>query len=192
MNVVTTQEYRDITGDIDTPAEQVSALLEESTDLVEEYLQRKLRFGTYTEDLEVWDGTYVYPSVTPIVSIPADATYVADIGGTRLRGVSDVLTGDVWWDVLPSWTGNGIRPLYGRVTYDGGFTHETLPTTLKRAIARAARGLAVVDVRRVVGANRISVGDVTVEYPSFTGDLEALIPGIGLALKPYKRKRVRY
>lgn len=195
MNLITVQEYRDITRDINTPASEVSALVEEATELVEEYLQRKLRFGTYTEELEIWDGAYAYPSVTPLVSVPGDVSYLVDSGQTRLRNVSvSPIINDLWYlDAFMGLAyGEGSRPHYAMVTYDGGYTPETCPRTIKRGVARATRALVIVNPQRIVGAQQITVGDVSVQYGKFTGDLEALVPGISLALKPYKRKRVRY
>ena len=194
LALVTIQEYRDITKDLNTAAEEVSARLEESQELVEEYLKRKLSFGTYTEDLEVWfgDGTsYAYPSVTPVVSVPADSSYIVDFGSVRFLSVTDVLTGVFWWDTVGLVGGDYGRTRFATVTYDGGYTNETCPRTLKRAIARGARSLIAMDVQRLVGATHITVGDVSVDYGKFTGDLEALVPGISLALRPYRRKQLR-
>ena len=84
--LVLTQEYRDITGDINTAAEAISARIEEATELVEEFLQRRLRFGTYTDELEIWDSAYAYPLVTPIVSVPSGSQYLIDAGGIRSHG----------------------------------------------------------------------------------------------------------
>lgn len=196
MSLVTVQEYRDITRDVNTAAEEVSARIEEATDLVEEYLQRRLRFGTYTEELEIWDAAYAYPEVTPIVSVPSGASYAIDVGAVRFRSVlSDLSLNDwLWYADPPGGIVNspGIRPLYATLVYDGGYTNATCPQTLKRGIARVARGLVVTNPQRVLGATSISVGDVSVSYPKAIGDIDVLVPGITITLKPYKRKRVRF
>jgi hypothetical protein len=195
--MITVQAYRDITQDLNTPAEAVSAFIEEATDLVEEYLERTLRHGTYTEELEIWSDTsgrtYVYPHVTPITSVPSGVVYTIDVGARRLMNVFSSLTSGLMTFSTPGIAhDSSIRPEYVIVTYDGGFTSTTLPRTIARAIARTARNIAITNPLRIIGATEVAVGDVRVKYQPFTGDLEALVPGISLALKPYKRWRLRF
>lgn len=203
QTLVTVEEYRTITADTTTAASAVSARLEEALDLVEECLDRRLESGTYTETLEVWyeDGIrYVYPLVTPVTSVPASAAYEVDFGDRRLRGVIANAPSGVTWPVLtPNVHSSSAispysrsRPDYATVEYTGGFTHDTLPVTLRQYIAFVARGLVKRNVGMVIGAQEVSVGDVRVKYPAISSALDALVPGVSLGLKPYRRKRIRF
>lgn len=201
--LVTLQEYRDITQDLTSDNERVIAQLNRATRLACEYLQRELTQAEYTETLEVWyeDGIgYVYPLVTPIMSVQASAAYEVDFGERRLRGVISNAPSGVTWPVMrpnvsetsaiPPWTKS--RPDYATVTYVGGFTNATLPQTLKEYIAYLASALIRRNSTAIIGMQEAQVGDVRVKYPKIDSALDALVPGVTLGLKPYKRKRVRF
>jgi hypothetical protein len=185
--LITVEDYRAITQDTITPAATVSARIEEATDLLDEELGRKLRSSTYTETLEVWyenDGrSYVYPTATPITAVPSNVGYSPDYLDTRLRNVTvDTLT---VLDFTHSET------VWSTVTYTGGYTQETCPRTLQRAIARLSNALINYNPRVPVGATRVTVGDVTIENPKFTGAVDMLVPGLSIQTRKYKRRRVR-
>lgn len=198
QTLVTVDEYRAITNDTTTLATVVSARLEQAVALIDEYLERHLESATYTETLEVWyeDGiAYVYPINTPITA----STLPIDYGERRLR------VGSVNDPVVVSWPAVGYtltegaippssrsRPDYATPEYTGGFTASTLPYTLKVYISLCANALNRRTAGALVGAESMSVGDVSVSYPKTTGGLDALVPGISLGLRPYKRKRVRF
>lgn len=202
---MTVQEYRDVTKDVTTTASAVEEALDEAVDLLEGDggLGRLLRSQERTEVLECWyiDGIgYVYPLATPITAVPPSATYSIDVGGRRLRGVVSDTT--ALFD-LPVVAGGPVmsffgdeaqRPSYVTVVYTGGFTHNTIPRSLARAIARIARGLITMSPQRLatVGATAVRVGDVAVTYPEFTGALDELVPGISLTLRGFQRRRVRF
>lgn len=206
QNLVTVQEYRDITHDHTTSASAVDEFLDEAVDMLEGDggLGRYLRHGTYTETLEVWydDGlTYVYPLATPITDVPASANYVVDVGARRLRGVladalafDAVMVGVGYPEVATFFGDSSNRPAYSTVTYDGGYTHATVPRQLQRAIARLANGLITMSPQRAsfLGAEAISVGDVSVKYPAAAGSLDEIVPGLSLTLRGFKRRRVLY
>jgi hypothetical protein len=171
--------------------------------LIEDSIGRVLRRGTYTETLEVWyeDGIgYVYPLVTPIVSVPAGSTYEVDYGERRLRDVVADSPISVSWPILtPAASETSAiapfarsRPDYAMVTYTGGFVAATLPHTLQEAHAFIARALMKRNVGSVIGAQEASVGDVRVKYPKLDSALDALVPGVTALIKPYKRRRVRF
>jgi hypothetical protein len=181
--LVTLQEYRDITKDATTENEEVNAHLARAILLIEEYLQRRLESRTYTEVLEVWWDGYVYPINTPVTAVPPSAAYEIDVGGRRIfgsLGTYSVVTG--WW-----WPDSNRAA----IEYTGGFTNVTLPYTLKEYICFVARSLIRRTTGTLIGAQEASVGDVRVKYPSVTGALDSLVPGASLGLRPYKRKRVR-
>lgn len=188
QTLVTVEEYRFITNDQTTAASAVSARLEQSLKLIDEYLQRHLETNTYTESCEVWytcEGSYAYPVNTPITSVPLDSTYIIDVNGRRLRGVvSDVVNAPVFGFPYSD-------TVYTTITYTGGFTHDTLPETLREIIAWGAVGLLRRSPGVPVGATDVRVGDVAVKYPSARGGLDVLIPGASTSLRAYKRKRVR-
>lgn len=199
--LLTESEYRTITGDSSTAASAVSAKMESALDLIEEYLERNLESGEFTETLEVWYDsgfTFVYPLVTPVTDVPASAAYVVDELPTRIRGVSlDAAVGT--WPTGSVVYGSGSlspyspnRPDYATITYTGGFTNDTFPYTLKVYMATLTRRLITWTPQTQVGAQEVSVGDVRVKYPAIKSALDALVPGMSLGLKPYKRKRVRF
>lgn len=197
------QDYRDITMDVTSQNSELSAALARATSLIEDSLGRALRYGTYTETLEVWyeDGIgYVYPLVTPIISVTAGAMYEVDYGERRLRGiVADAPNGVTWPTLTPNISETSAippftrsRPDYAAVTYTGGFTASTLPYTLREAHAFIARALMKRNAGSVIGAQEASVGDVRVKYPKIDSALDALVPGVTALIKPYKRRRVRF
>jgi hypothetical protein len=197
------QDYRDITMDATSQNAEIDAALHRATRLIEDSIGRVLRRGTYTETLEVWyeDGIgYVYPLVTPIVSVPAGSTYEVDYGERRLRDVVADSPISVSWPILtPAASETSAiapfarsRPDYAMVTYTGGFVAATLPHTLQEAHAFIARALMKRNVGSVIGAQEASVGDVRVKYPKLDSALDALVPGVTALIKPYKRRRVRF
>lgn len=204
QTLVTIAEYRSITSDTATSSTTVSACLENALSLIDEYLERTLQSATYTETLEVWyeDGIgYVYPINTPITSIPLGSPYDIDYGERRLRGVIADSPAGVSWPTFSfgPWSQNSAispysrnRPDYATVTYTGGYTNATIPYTLKTYIALCAKGVAFRSAATVIGATSVSVGDVSVTYPKMTGGLDALVPGMSMGLRPYKRKRIRF
>jgi len=201
QTLVTESEYRTITSDSSTAASAVSEKMDAALLLIEEYLERNLESAEVTETLEVWYDsgfTFVYPLRTPVTSVPASAAYVVDENPVVIRGVSLDAAVGTWPtgsvahanDALSPYAPN--RPDYSTVTYTGGYTNTTLPYTLKVYIATLAYKLLKWTPAANVGAQEVSVGDVRVKYPSIKSALDALVPGMSLGLKPYKRKRVRF
>lgn len=205
QSLVTVQEYRDITKDVTTSASAVEEALDESVDVLEGDggLGRLLRSEERTEQLEVWyiDGLgYVYPLATPITAVPASATYAIDPGARRIRGVvADPIAGTYWPVIGYAPPVNfpmdePLNPNYATVVYTGGFTHDTIPQVLRRAIARIARALVAMTPQRVavLAGQAVSVGDVSVTFPKFTGPIDELVPGISVTLRGFQRRRVMY
>lgn len=171
--LITEAYYRSITGDSSTAASAVSANIEEAQSLIEDNLKRSLDLDTYTETLELWSTT-VYPTNTPLVSTAdgdihpqAAAIDVTDTGNTSSFG------------------GKSYTP----ITYYGGWTYLTLPSKLKVAIAKTARGLALGGSQRASGVILAQVGDVRVEYGSNSSDpLDLIAPGVSALIKPYRKR----
>jgi len=203
QTLLTEFEYRSITNDTSTATSVVTARMENALDLIEEYLERSLESAEVTETLEVWYDDYigyVYPMRTPVTDIPSGVGYVIDELDTRIRGVvADAITVVAWPTATPQFSAvdslspfSRNRPDYASVTYTGGYTNATLPYTLKVYIATLTYKLLRWSPASNIGATNVRVGDIQVQYPKAQAPLDALVPGMSLGLKPYRRKRVRY
>lgn len=183
-SLVTYAEYQRITGDTTTGQSAVNQALADAQQLAEERTSRTWSYGTYDETLLVFPNGLVYPSAVPIesVSIPAGAT----IRGHGIAVGSLGPWSDAYIDV--PWSGSPRRL---DVTYSGGWTVQTLPFTLKQAVASGAyRMLHAVALAGVpAGAKSVSLGDA-----SISGDLSAFDPfdrAAARALAKYTRRSVR-
>src|SRR5690606_23761730 len=130
--------YRTVTGDSTTPASAVEENLTEAQSLIQEFLCRTLPFGVYTETLRLWPNRIVYPSAVPVASVPASAN------GERYDEciIMNVTPDDTPFLEFPNDWGESNEPFGGRrgtgyetrywyatVTYEGGFTADTLPVS---------------------------------------------------------------
>lgn len=194
--------YRRISGDVLTQSPECSALIEDATNMVEEYLGRWLEAGTYTEVTKVGPNGVVYPRAIPLSSVPASASYEMRDTAT-LRGVDPDDTPFVGWDFLdsdpasgaivgPAVVGYAARQPVTTVTYDGGYTEATLPATLKRYICLLAAALRAPGQGGAQGVSPLrttaSVGDVSVSgYVDgvMLDSLDEYVPGMTRALRPY-------
>lgn len=152
--LVTVERYRIVTGDTTTAASAVSAAIEEATDLLSEDLGWQIEEDERTETLNVIDGR-VYPSAVPITAVEAGQT----IDGYSVTGAaplgSDFLTEGFEGDVHRA-----------TLTYTGGWTADTLPSSIRRAICWAARGILTPSAAEAVpdGATSVRLGDASVTY----------------------------
>lgn len=201
MSTLTIAQYRAVTGDVDTPNTLASARIEEAEAMVEEYLGRTLSYGEQTETLRVGRLGMVYPTRTPVASIPADVSYEIYDTWTIWNAETDPepWTGWTWWNqetdaaavVVPSYPGPyAARAPGATVTYTGGYQEGQLPRGLRRYIALLAYALRAPAVASAIpaGATSVSLGDASVSFGDgfAQGDeMESLVPGITNALRPY-------
>lgn len=197
--IVSVAEYRDITCDEATPEATVSARLDEAIDMIGEELDRWLPLDTYTEEVRVVDG-HVYPRAVPVQTVisPSGSNAEIEMGGFAVRmgtevwdpvfntfgvvGVIDPVTGDVL-------SSTHIFPL---IEYEGGFSHDELPVTLRREIINLTWHLIRTrpSTLTLAGATSASVGDVSVSYKTSTGtsQLDSYMPGLSRRLSRYRRR----
>jgi len=202
VSLVSELYYRTLTGDYTTAASAIEANLDEAEGLLGEYLQRTLPYGTYTERLKLWPDRVVYPSAIPLSSVPASANYQIYDEATMMNVTSDDIPA-FDWPVVPyldqPWPASRgseyeTHYSYATVLYTGGFTSETLPITLRRAIVKLARALplAFAATAKIAGAGMTRVGDVQVNYNK--AELEAIIdqyvPGLSKEVHGYRLDRL--
>lgn len=148
MLLVSVERYRAITGDVATPSVTVTALMEEAQEDLAEVLERPLTHDTYTEQLAPTRDGMLWPRATPITSAIGWT-----IDGHGLRG------GATWpFD----WASSGVL-----VTYEGGWTDETVPRCIQRDLCAAVQVMAAPAPTGVTvpkGAISATVGDVAINY----------------------------
>jgi hypothetical protein len=181
--LVTAADYHRIVR-IDTTStdEAITGALAEAQRLIEEYLGRQLEEAERTEELMIDRAGIVYPSAVPIASVSVPTG--AEIRGHTLRGLSPD-------DLVTDWPAGGTTT----VTYTGGFTYATLPSTIRRRIAFEAYDLlpaSSVVVAVPAGAKSVSQGDASITFgnqgapgPPGSGELS----GITIrTLRPWKKR----
>lgn len=181
MSLVTVARYRTITLDTTSTAESVTAAIEDAEALVSEYLRRPLESEERTETLSISRDGRVYPSATPIDSLGGDDSDL-------------VLEGDVVVGVSPDaaalgWIGTTVLP-QATITYTGGWTAETLPKAIERAIALAAHHQLHSDPALVpAGATSVRVGDAAVSFGSGGASADPLTSTMA-NIRRYRRRFV--
>lgn len=163
------------TGDTTSASAVVDPQLAIAQKLVEEYLDRPLEESERTERLRISRDGRVYPRATPI---SAAEGYTID--GSSLAGASPT-------SLFPPFS-NLDEDNFAEVTYTGGFTSATCPTTLKRAIARLAYALVHPSPLSVpAGAVAARVGDASVTFRD-PADVEAVLsPGLLRQVRRYRK-----
>jgi hypothetical protein len=184
--LVSIARYRQITGDTTTSDDVVTAALGDAQGMIEDELDRPLESAERTETLPL-KGDRVYPRVTPITAAPGFTI----IGGYALLGASMDSVGDLPW--MPALLASDM-PQQSTVTYTGGFTSDSLPTKLARAIARLARHIVLNPQAKAsaypYGAKSVAAGDVSVGFEKGVGTVSDEIPaGILGSIEGYRRPR---
>ena len=151
--LISVDRYRVITGDSSTAATAVSAAVETAGDLLGEELgwPGGVESAERTETLGVLEGR-VYPSAVPI-TVAAGFT----IDGHALRGATPQ-----WADIFEDVDGAPVAT----VTYTGGWTSATVPASVERDVAWAARALLnpAEALSVPAGATSVRLGDASVSY----------------------------
>jgi hypothetical protein len=182
--LVTIGQYRLATLDTTSSDVAVSGALIEAQELVEEYLGRPLLEQERTETLLIDRTGRVHPSAVPItsVSVPAGAT----IDRFTITDVDpDETPAPFFWTDPPAW---GTWQPRATVTYVGGFTSATLPTTVRRRIIWEAYYMlhveALADVP--VDATGAQIGDAAVSFGP-GGPQPSLTPDTRKMLRPWRK-----
>lgn len=180
MALLTTDRYRYFTKDLSTESDVVTARAEEAQSLLEEAFDRPLESRERTEvvwldvDPTGFTSYRAYPRATPI-TVATGYTIEDEV---TLAGVSPDSAG--WLD---------FAELKATITYTGGYTAETLPVTLERAIAELAHALEH-PAPIPVGATSVRSGDQSITYGATSdNDLDAYVPGLWSRVRKYRHRR---
>jgi hypothetical protein len=121
--IATSQDYRRITGDLNSYDGDVLTALGEAQAEFLRQTGRKIELGTYTETLPVYDDGCVYPTGTPITGVidPASASF-DEISVAVPAASSNSLDPAVWPGYYPAYSG------YAYGAYTGGY--EPAPSDL--------------------------------------------------------------
>lgn len=179
MALVDAATYRLLTGDNITASAAVDEQLAVAQELVEDYLARPLEDGEHTERLRVFPGGRVFPSATPVTD-PGDLT----VEGAALVGAA------ADWPPGVPFAGAADVDAYATVTYRGGWTAATAPTTVKREIARAAYRQLHPVTGVPVGATAAHVGDAGVTFASAVSTVAELDVDARRTLRRYRKARL--
>lgn len=156
MSLLTVARYRTITLDTTSYDYAITAAVEDAEAEVSEYLRRPLEQAERTETLPISRDGKLYPSATPL-----------DAGSGDLADLT--VEGDVVIGASPDagafgWLGSPTTP-QATITYTGGWTADTLPKAIERAIALAAHHAIHTNPALVpAGATSVRVGDASISY----------------------------
>jgi hypothetical protein len=179
MGLVTLARYRTITLDTTSKDAAVTAALEDSQDLIEEYLRRPLESVSRTEDLKIDGDERVYPLATPVTVVATPAGLDIKGNGRWLEGASP--DASKIFDPEPVVT----------VTYTGGFTTATVPETIERGIAWLAWVILherSSEVEIPAGATSVRLGDASVNFEGGYVPGTILPSGLRRKLTGYRRR----
>ncbi|GAA1712366.1 hypothetical protein [Fodinicola feengrottensis] len=166
MSVVTEARYRRTTRDLTTSQADVLDALTEAQGAIEDRLGRPLEYLARMEQVFVYEGGQVFPRATPV-----DMTQPYSVSGINIFDDA-FLNGGYYYD----------RPSRATVTYTGGWTQQTLPSRLSRAVCLTARHL--LDASETpAGLRSAAVGDASVTYDGPT-EID-LPPGVWASIKKY-------
>jgi len=177
QTLVSEARYRALSRDLSTSQVDVEAALADAVEAIEDRLHRGLEAKERTESLLVHRNLEVYPPSTPIL--------VAE-GYTR--------SGNLLWASSaafpsPIFFGSVIDVPYRLdVTYTGGWTADTLPSRIERAIVATAKAFLAPASQAPAGALQVTVGDAHVQYAKPT-DAD-LPPGVWESIKGYRHREV--
>jgi hypothetical protein len=178
LTLVSNVRYRNLTGDLQTPEDEVTEGLADAQREVEEYLRRPLESLERTESLRVYANGRVYPKATPITAVPDG--YTVEESAVVAGGVAGAVP----------WPGVVGGPTTMDLTYTGGYDPLTLPRELERAICETAFSNMVEETPDLPsGVTSARVGDASVTFQSPTGG--AGVPShVRARIKRWRRARV--
>lgn len=181
MSLVTVERYRTITLDTTSSNVAITAAVEDAEAEVSEYLRRPVEQAERTETLPISRDGKVYPSATPIDSLGGDDS------GLTLEG--DIVIGASPDAGAFGWLGSPTTP-QSTITYTGGWTADTLPKAIERAIALAAHHQIHSNPALVpAGATSVRVGDAAVTFGSGGASVDPLASTMA-NIRRYRRRFV--
>lgn len=157
MALVTWATYVALTDDTTTGQSQAEEALADAQGLLEEYLGRvgTLESAERTESLRIDGNGKVWPYATP----------VTDAGDDEITDAGNSITGA--GSPISFWLDSNTL---AEITYTGGYTADTVPTALKRAIAFGAKELLDTSLSTVpAGATAVSLGDASITFSGPSG-----------------------
>lgn len=181
--LVTLARYRTLTLDTTSSDGAVTGALLDAEEELSEWLRRPLVLAQRTERLQISSAASgltvnnrVYPSATPVVAAPVGMT----VGGNGQ-----------WIEDVSADSGQVFEPTsFATITYSGGFTTDTVPRIIERAIAFMAyyhlhpqNAMAV-----PVGATTVSQGDASVTFKDGASAVDALDSSIRRRVRGYRRR----
>lgn len=166
--LVSVMTYREITGDSETATAEVTRVLTEAQQLLEDDLERPLEQASFTESLlmvpdPVTGVAMVFPRVTPIISVDGGLSFQDGV----IYGPTPTSS--------PSFDAFGSPPTVAEVTYTGDFDPDEtdssepdyVPRYLTQDVAWAAWQLlqpSTATSEIPSGATSVRVGDVAVTF----------------------------
>ena len=132
MSILTTAEYRRLTGDYTSYDGDAEYVLGEVQKAMERYTNRRFDYDMYTEKLKTYDGA-IFPSAMPV-----EAVTVPDPGGITVNDFGITWGGYYGIDYARNQDIYGA-PALVEVSYTGGYKPEDMPVELKRINAEIAR-----------------------------------------------------
>lgn len=199
MSLLTYARYVALTGDTSTAVTAVEAAIVDAEKAVTDFLRRPLALDWYSHELQVHQFGRVHVKAVPLVSIPASATYVMEDTRTIRGVVRDSMAGPIGFAEVQEWLdedygySTGYPELFGKATvlYFGGWTAESVPYNVERAIAWCALSCANPGASPVpAGATSVHVGDVSVSFGAGGNaePIDDLWPAASTVLTPYRYK----
>jgi hypothetical protein len=177
VTLVSVDRYQVLTADYDSGPAAVTAAIETAQGLLADELGRPgIEAGTYTEVLPVSQERVVYPSVLPILTVPAG--YDHSLGAVH----------DVTPDGAPFW--DRTHPTI-TLTYTGGWDDTTVPEPVARDLAQAAYAILHPSTEQVpAGATSVTLGDASVSFGpgGYQGGSGAPITWSAATLRHRKRR----
>lgn len=184
----------------DTATAQGTAVqaIEDATDQVEDFLQRKIRSGVYTERLRIYydelaTGVFgpagtVFPSATPVTDISAlgQGPYITT-DGLAIKSVNPDT------DQVGLFGISSAFDRWATVTYTGGWATDGCPMTIRRHICFLARAMGSTLVPTIAtpdGASSVRVGDAAVTFADPANVGAVLSPAAKRDLRPFVKRRV--
>ncbi len=191
--------YRRIEGDMTSLDSDVDQALIDAQQQLEDYLNRQLEYGTYSEVIHIHPDGRGYPTATPLQSVSSPASVI--IRDDSIMGLIPSLNPE--FDIVyePYQYGNAIlgtdsTQAVAPVTYMGGYSIDgvaapQLPLKLRQAICDLAKVMLTMYSPATANVLGATVGDVSVRYaeaPDRSGAVEAIL----LEVRGFRRREIGY
>ncbi len=156
MSLLSIERYRTLTHDNTSASGVVGEAIDDAIGELIEELRRPIELAERTEDVTICEDGRVYPIVWPITAV---------VGGYEFDEISVIFTDTPAYGDMPIDIGGS--PTITRLTYTAGWTADTLPVGVQRAIAEIAYNLtrsAPAIAAEFQNASSIRNGDVAIGF----------------------------